>query len=68
MKIDQLCKYVGILSLVITSFLMLFGIIGYFAGEFLNVKNFSTFFWFANPFALFGLLNFATYFVLKKEG
>jgi len=68
MKIEQVCKYVGLSSLIITTVLIVCGIIGYFVGEFLNVRNFSTYFWFANTFALFGLLNFVSYYVLKKEG
>lgn len=56
MKTDQLFKYLGLVSLVITGLLILGGVIGMYTGEFLNVRRFSNFFWFANTFALFGIL------------
>lgn len=68
MKIERICKYTGLASLTVTGLLILGGIIGFFTGEFLNVKNFSTFFWFANSFALFGILNFVSYLALRKKG
>lgn len=68
MKIDLILKYIGLASLLITTLLVLGGIIGYFTGEFLNVRNFSNYFWFANSFALFGIFNMVTYLALRKEG
>lgn len=68
MKIEQLCKYVGLASLAITALLIVGGIIGFYTGEFLHVKRYSNFFWFANSFALFGILNMLVYSSLKKEG
>jgi hypothetical protein len=46
---------------------MIGGVIGFFTGEFMNVVRFSNFFWFANTFALFGILNLVAYLALRKK-
>lgn len=67
MKLDQLFKYLGLISLLITGLLIIGGVISMYTGEFLNVKRFSNFFWFANTFALFGILSILTFMALGKK-
>lgn len=67
MKIDQICKYMGLASLVGTALLLVGGLISFYTGEFLNVKRFSNFFWFANTFALFGILCFVAFLSLRSK-
>jgi uncharacterized protein involved in response to NO len=66
MKIDQICKYVGLAALVVTFLLIIGGIISFYTGEFLNVRRFSNFFWFSNVFALFGIFNMVVYMALRN--
>lgn len=61
MKLHLICKYAGMLSGGLAGLFMLFGVIGFFTGEFLNVARFSNWFWFANTllfFAIFCMLVF----------
>jgi len=67
MKSNQIIKYIGLACLVITGLMILGGVIGLLTGEFLNVKRFSNFFWFANSFALFGILCMTTFFAFKNK-
>ncbi len=67
MKIDQISKFIGLISGVIGGLFILSGIIGRFTGEFLAVKNFSWFFWAANTFILFGIFSLMVYFAYKPK-
>jgi hypothetical protein len=57
MKLFRICKYVGFISGGIGALFILGGIISYFIGEFLGVRNFSWFFWAANTFIYFGIFS-----------
>lgn len=51
----QIIKYVGLASGALAALLILAGVIGFFTGEFLNVKHFVWFFWAANTLLFFGI-------------
>jgi len=68
MKLHKICKYVGLISGGIGALYIISGIIGFFTGEFLQVRNFSWFFWAANTFILFGIFCFVVYIACKDKG
>jgi hypothetical protein len=53
----------GILAIL----LMIGGTISFFSGEFLHVKRFSNFFWFATPFLLLGIFGMVVYIACKDK-
>jgi len=55
MKLKDLCKFLGLASGFVGGLFILAGIIGFFVDNFLNVKNFSWYFWAANTFILFAI-------------
>jgi hypothetical protein len=63
----MLSKYVGLISGLIGGLFLLAGIIGYFTDEFLNVRNFTWFFWAANTFIMFGILGMVSYIALREK-
>jgi hypothetical protein len=69
MKLHKICKYAGLLSGAVGLVFIAGGIIGYFTGEFIRVRNFSWFFWAANTFIMFGIFCMVTHIACKdKEG
>lgn len=67
MKLSELFKYVGLIFSLIGALFILAGIIGYLSPNFLNVKNFSWFFWAANTFILFAITGFVAYIALRDK-
>jgi MFS family permease len=67
MKLYQFFKYVGLISGVIGALFIIGGIISYFIGEFLNVRNFSWFFWAANTFIYLGIFGLVGYIAMKEK-
>ena len=67
MKLHTICKYAGLTSGGIGLLFIIAGIIGYFTGEFLSVRNFSWFFWAANTFIMFGIFGMVTYIACKDK-
>jgi hypothetical protein len=63
----MLSKYVGLISGIIGGLFLLAGIIGYFTDEFLNVRNFTWFFWAANTFIMFGIFGMVSYIALRDK-
>jgi len=48
-------KFVGMIAGLIGIAMIVLGTIGFFVGEFLNVANFATYFWYAQLFFIFGI-------------
>ncbi len=67
MKLEKICKYAGLLSGGLGALFILFGIIGYFTGEFLTVTNFSWFFWAANTFIMFGIFGMVAHIACRDK-
>lgn len=67
MKLHAICKYIGLASGALAGLLILAGIISFFTGEFLNVRRFATFFWFANSFAIFGIFAMVVHLACKDK-
>jgi hypothetical protein len=67
MKLHIICKYAGLISGAIGALYIISGIIGFFTGEFLNVRNFSWFFWAANTFVMFGIFCMVVYIAFKDR-
>lgn len=67
MKLHKICKYTGLASGFIGLLFIFCGIIGYFTGEFLTVRNFSWFFWAANTFIMFGIFGMVVYIACKDK-
>lgn len=57
MKLSQICRYIGLIFGGIGALFIIGGVIGYFVGEFMGVRNFSWFFWAANTFILFAIFS-----------
>jgi high-affinity Fe2+/Pb2+ permease len=57
----------GLISGGIGALFILGGIIGYFVGDFLTVKNFSWFFWAANTFILFAIFGMVVHISCNKK-
>ncbi|MBN2172519.1 MAG: hypothetical protein JW731_00200 [Bacteroidales bacterium] len=55
MNLKDLCKYLGLASGFVGALFILAGVIGFFVDNFLNVKNFSWFFYAANTFIFFAI-------------
>jgi hypothetical protein len=53
----------GILAIIF----MIGGLISFFTGEFLHVKRFANFFWFANSFLLLGIFGMVVYIACKDK-
>jgi uncharacterized membrane protein len=68
MKLQDISKYIGLVAWIIAILFILSGVISFFTGEFLNVRRFSNFFWFANSFALLGILSVLLSIALKNKG
>ncbi|MCD4745928.1 MAG: hypothetical protein K8R58_06480 [Bacteroidales bacterium] len=51
-------KYIGWISGALGALLMLFGVIAFFSGEFLTVKNHFNYFYIANSFLFLGIFCF----------
>jgi len=64
---SDLFKYGGLLAGILGTLLILAGIIGYFTGGFLNVRNFTWFFWAANSFIMLGIFGLVGYIALKEK-
>lgn len=47
--------------------MIILGFIGYFTGEILNVRNYSNFFWFANPFLMLGIFGMVAHIACKDK-
>ena len=58
MKLDQLLKYLGFVFGLIAFVFLLGGAISFFTGEFMHVRRFATFFYFANAMGIFSILSF----------
>jgi len=67
MKLHMICKYTGLLTGGTGAIMILIGIITYFTGELFGVSNFSTWFWFAQPFFLFGIFGMVVYIACKDD-
>jgi hypothetical protein len=67
MKLHKICKYVGLVSGGIGALYIIAGIIGFFTGEFLTVRNFSWFFWAANTFIMFGIFAMVVHIACKDK-
>jgi len=67
MKLHKICKYAGLISGGIGLLFIIGGIIGYFTGEFLTVRNFSWFFWAANTFIMFGIFGMVVHIACKDK-
>ncbi|MBM3436580.1 MAG: hypothetical protein FJY07_10240 [Bacteroidetes bacterium] len=67
MKLHQICKYAGFIAGGIGALFIIGGIIGYFIGEFMGVRNFSWFFWAANTFIYFGIFALVGYIACKDK-
>jgi hypothetical protein len=61
MKLHMFCKYVGLAAGTAGGLLILLGIIGFFAGEILGVRNYMTFFWFSQPVFLLAIFGMVTH-------
>jgi hypothetical protein len=66
MKSGHFFKYLGYIFGIIGGLFILSGIIGYFTGEFLKVRNFTWFFWAANTFIMFGIFAMVAYIASKE--
>jgi uncharacterized membrane protein len=51
----SLFKFGGLISGTMGAIMIVLGFIGFFTGEILNVRDYSNFFWFANPFLMLGI-------------
>lgn len=67
MKLSLICKYTGLLFGGLAGLFMLFGVIGFFTGEFLGVARFSNWFWFANTLLLFAIFSILVFIGCKDK-
>lgn len=67
MKLNVICKYTGLFFGGLAALFMLFGVIGFFTGEFLGVVRFSNWFWFANTFLLFAIFSILVFIGCKEK-
>jgi len=63
----SLFKFAGLISGVFGAVLIILGIIGFFAGEILNVQNYYNFFWLANAFVMLGIFGLLASIVCKDK-
>lgn len=64
---SNLFKFLGISSGLLGLLFIIAGIIGYFTGEFLNVRNFTWFFWAANSFIMLGIFGLVGFIALREK-
>ncbi len=67
MKLHLIFKYTGLLVGTLGAIMIVLGFIGFFAGEILNVANYSNFFWFANPLLIFGIFGMVAHIAFKDR-
>lgn len=67
MKLETICKYLGLLSGGIALLLMILGVIRYFSPQFFGVRYYWTFIWFANTFLYFGIFCIVVHIACKKK-
>ena len=67
MKLDLLLKYLGFVFGLIAFLLILGGVISFYSGEFMHVRRFATFFYFANAMGIFGILSFVASIASRKK-
>ncbi|HPE55392.1 MAG TPA: hypothetical protein P5514_04175 [Bacteroidales bacterium] len=63
----NLFKYLGIVAGLLGILFILCGIIGFYTGEFLHVRNFTWFFWAANSFIMLGIFGLVGYIALREK-
>ncbi|GAB4311518.1 MAG: hypothetical protein Kow00127_01580 [Bacteroidales bacterium] len=62
----QLFRTIGLVAGSLGILFILAGIIGYFVDNFLNVRNFTWFFWAANSFLMMGIFSLVASHSLKE--
>jgi hypothetical protein len=67
MKLHTICKYVGLAAGALALLLMIGGVISFYSGEFMGVRRFSNFFWFAQPLLLLGIFGMVVHIACKDK-
>ncbi|RLD53977.1 MAG: hypothetical protein DRJ05_15520 [Bacteroidetes bacterium] len=63
----QIFRYVGMLSGILGGLFILFGVIGRFSGEFLDVRYYFNWFRLAEPFIFFGIFSLMAVLACKDK-
>lgn len=67
MKLNLICKYLGLAIGSIGGLLIFAGIIGFFVGPFLTVVKYWNYFWFALPLILFAIFCMLVHIAFKVK-
>jgi len=67
MKLNMICKYLGLAIGSFSGLLLFAGVIGFFAGPFLGVVNYWNYFWFASPLLLFAIFCMVVHIACKDD-
>ncbi len=63
----MICKYIGLASGTLAGLLILGGILKFYGVELLSVRYYTSFFWLANTFAVFGIFAMVVYIACKDK-